>query len=306
VDNLTHTLAGAALARAGLERSTRGASAVLLLAANLPDIDLVASLAGSVRHLEHHRGLSHSVVGAPLLALALAAVARAVFKGSRLLPLLACALAGVASHVFMDLWTSYGTRVLAPFDGRWFAWDLVYIVDPYVLATLALAVGWKRPAATAQRFASVGLGLVLAYVGARGVLHTQALEQTLVRVPARAEARRAVALPTPLDPFRWRALVDTGDAYWSGAIRLRGRTGPLARRAKVPEDAIVAEARRQSEAAAVFLDFSTFPWLEVERTAEGTQVVWRDLRFERPGRAAFVTRVVVGPDGRIKSQEFRF
>lgn len=58
--------------------------------------------------------------------------------------------------------------------------------------------------------------------------------------------------------------------------------------------------------AAIFLDFSCFPWLEVADDPEGTAVTWSDLRFDQAGRAGLVTRVVVAPDGRIRSQAFRF
>lgn len=306
MDNFTHTLSGLALSRAGLGRASKGAAAALLIASNLPDIDLVSALQGSAAYLEHHRGVSHSVLGAPLLALGLAVAIRLLVRGSRLLPLLACALAGVAGHVFMDLWTSYGTRVLSPFDRRWLTWDLVFIVDPWILAILLVAVLWRRAGAEAPHIASAGLGLVLAYVGGRAVLHRQALDQGLARLPAQSTVVRAAALPSPLDPFRWRVIADTKDAYWSGDIDLRGTSPPLSRREKAREDETVARVKQASPVASVFLDFSPFPWLEVQRSAEGVAVVWRDLRFEARGRNRFVTRVVVGADGRIRSESFAF
>jgi inner membrane protein len=276
------------------------------LASNLPDADLVTALGGATQYLEHHRGFSHSVAGAPLLALGLALVLRLTLRGSRLPGLLLCSLAGVAAHVFMDLWTSYGTRVLAPFDRRFLTWDLVFIVDPWILALLIASVLLlrQRPLQGAQ-VASVCLGLVLAYVGARAVLHQQALDQARAQLSGR-NLQRVAALPSPVDPFAWRVLADTGDAYWTGDVSLRRRSPPLVRREKQREDEAVARAREKSEVASVFLGFSTFPWLEVERTQEGTEVVWRDLRFERPGRAAFEARVFVGRDGAIRSQRFRF
>ena len=42
MDNLTHTLVGLAAAKAGLERLSLGATAVCLVAANSPDVDIVA------------------------------------------------------------------------------------------------------------------------------------------------------------------------------------------------------------------------------------------------------------------------
>jgi inner membrane protein len=303
MDNLTHTLTGAVLARSGLRDLTPGGTAALLLASNLPDVDLVTWLAGSASYLHHHRDITHGVLGGPLLALGLAAALRAVVKGARFVPLLGLSLLGVVGHVFMDLWTSYGTRVLSPFDRTWYAWDTVFIVDAIILGLLLGALLVRGVAG--RWLASVALGLVLAYVGGRAILHQQALVMARERLPRDGLVRLA-ALPHPLDPLRWRILADARGSLWSGEQRLSGSSSPLVRRTKREEDAVVALAREESEIAAIFLDFSRFPWLEVETVPEGTAVTWRDLRFEQPGRAAFVTRVVVGADGRIRSQAFRF
>ncbi len=305
MDNVTHTLAGVALARSGLSETTRGATLAVVLASNLPDVDIVTSLWGSATYLEHHRGLSHSVVGAPLLALALAVVLRIALRGSRLGPLLLCSLAGIAGHVFCDLWTSYGTRVLLPFDSTWYAWDTVFIVDPWILLLLAVGLFLSLRLPQPKRTAAVTLGLVLAFVGARGVLHAQAVTQAAARVPTGPGARVA-AMPDPIDPFRWHVLADSGTSYWTGDLDLRGSTAPLRRREKRHEDSVVARARAGSDVAALFLDFARFPWLDVEPAPDGTAVIWTDLRYENPLRRAFVTRVVVGSDGSIRSQAFQF
>jgi inner membrane protein len=205
----------------------------------------------------------------------------------------------------MDLATSYGTRVLSPFDTTFYAWDLVFIVDPIILAILATTVILARRPQLGRRAATVGLALILSYMGGRAVLHARALDEAIARVPG-GGVQRVAALPHPLDPRRWRVLADTGPAYWTGEVRLGGTAAPLVRRDKLVESAAVARIRAESEVAAVFLAFSRFPWLEVQQTAEGTAVTWRDLRFERRGRESFVTRVVVGPDGRIRSQTFHF
>ena len=305
MDNVTHSLTGLVLAQAGLGRTSRGATAAAIIASNIPDIDILFGLSGTASYLQHHRDVSHSIVGAPLLAVALALGLRATVRGSRFLGLLAAAVAGVAGHVFMDLWTSYGTRVLAPFDRTFYTWDLVFIVDPVVLALLLVAALLARRPALGTRAATVGLGLILTYVGGRAVLHARAIDELIARVPA-GSVLRAAALPSPIDPFAWRVLADTGPAYWTGRIVLGGAAEPLQRRDKLPETAVVSRARESSEIAGVFLAFSTFPWLEVQETPEGTSVTWRDLRFERRGRDSFVTRVLVGYDGRIRSQAFHF
>jgi len=262
----------------------------------------VTWLAGTASYLHHHRDLTHGVVGAPLLALAAAGALRLGLAGARFLPLLGCSLLGAGLHVLMDLWTSYGTRALSPFDRTWYAWDTVFIVDPWVLLLLGAGlVAWRSPQ-LARQLASLSLGLVAAYVGARFLLHAQAVATARERVP---RAVRLAALPHPLSPLRWRIIADTGPDYWIGTLSLEGDSPPLARRPKRSETPAVGIARR-SEVAAIFLDFSRFPWLEVADDPEGTAVTWSDLRFDQAGRAGFVTRVVVAPDGRIRSQAFRF
>ncbi len=318
MDNLAHTLTGLALSRAGLSRTTPGATAALVIASNLPDADVVFRVLGNASYLEHHRGLSHSLVSVPLLALATALVLRLVVREARFLPLVLCSFAGLAGHVFMDLWTTYGTRVLSPFDGTWYAWDLVFIVDPLVWGVLLMSVLALRGSEAGAKLASIGLGLLLAYVGARAALHAEALGEARRLLP-KDESWRLAALPAPLSPFRWKILADGKDALYSGEVDLLEHLPPLTRREKLAEDAVVAHARLESSAAATFLEFSRFPWLEVAETPEGRAVSWRDLRFEDvPGivgregaervrrRAGFVAQVVVGPDGRIRSESIRF
>jgi inner membrane protein len=303
MDNLTHTLTGFALARAGLDRRTRGATLTLVLASNVPDVDLVFQLGGPASYLEHHRGITHSLVAAPLLAVTLAAAIRFGVREARMPWLVLAGLVGVLGHLLMDLWTNYGTRLLEPFRGTWYALDLVFIIDPLLLALLGgtlLLAAWS---AQGPKIASMGLGLVLAYVCGRAVLHERALEAAREKVPA--PLVQIAALPTPLNPFLWRILADTGEAYYTGEINLQGSTPPLRKREKLAPNAAIEQARA-SELASVFLDFARFPWVEVEDTPEGTAVKWTDLRFEWSGRESFVTRVVVGPDGRIRSEAFRF
>jgi inner membrane protein len=304
MDNLTHTLTGLMVARAGLHRTTPGATLALALASNLPDLDVIAGLGGTAAYLEHHRGLTHSVLGAPLLALLLAAALRRTVGGSRFPALLACASLGTALHVVMDLWTTYGTRVLAPFDAGWHSWDIVFVVDGFILLFLLVPFLARRTRQAAPRLARLSLALILAYVGGRTVLHTRAVDAVAAQVPS-GPVLRAAAFPS-LDPLHWRVLADTPGAYFIGEMTLAGRPGPLERRPKTTEDALVARVRASSEVAAIFLEFSRFPLLEVKEIPEGTAVTWRDLRFEAGGRERFVTKVVVGPDGGIRSQEFRF
>ena len=67
MENLAHTLFGLALAKAGLERTTPLATTALVISSNFPDIDVVTRVRGLSTYLEHHRGLTHSLVGIAVL-----------------------------------------------------------------------------------------------------------------------------------------------------------------------------------------------------------------------------------------------
>src|SRR5262245_13626452 len=72
--NSTHTLIGLTINRTGPERWVSHAALTGIIAANLPDIDILAELGGMPSYLEHHRGITHTFIGVPLLSLVLAAI----------------------------------------------------------------------------------------------------------------------------------------------------------------------------------------------------------------------------------------
>ena len=80
MDNLTHRLFGATLARTPLGRAGRGTTAALILASNAPDIDIVTTAGGALSYLEWHRGPTHGPLGVVGLGLVVAAL---VWGGQR-------------------------------------------------------------------------------------------------------------------------------------------------------------------------------------------------------------------------------
>src|SRR5262249_11228633 len=68
LDPVTHLLTAACISRAGLNRKTGLATLTMVLAAEAPDADVLALLGGSVSGFAHHRGFTHTLVGAPVVA----------------------------------------------------------------------------------------------------------------------------------------------------------------------------------------------------------------------------------------------
>jgi inner membrane protein len=142
MDNLTHSLVGLAAAKAGLERLSPMATTVCVLAANAPDLDILAVFGGKWFYLHNHRGITHSIVGTLALALLIPALFYAgglILARVRKRPpsvkfrgLLIASLILSVSHPLMDWTNNYGVRPLLPWSRQWFYGDLVFIIDPWL------------------------------------------------------------------------------------------------------------------------------------------------------------------------------
>lgn len=305
MDPITHGLAGAVLAQAGFrQRYGPQATLAITLGALSPDIDVLWSPARSVVALETHRGITHSLVGAVGLALALGLVVRFLGPRKEWGLLSGLALLGIlAGHLFLDLITSYGIQLYLPFSRARPALDLVFILDPFL--TLPLLAGltagwlWRRRAPSLGRLA---LGVVAAYLALMALNHLWAVG-TLERI-ARSQGlapRRVEALPEPFQPLRWRGFVEDGDRYWQGVVALERGEADLVPIPKGPRNGPVAVAETV-EAVRTFRWFARFPVVRV-REEDGRQVVeYQDLRFAHPfrRRPLFLLRVILGPGGAVE------
>lgn len=300
MDNLTHTLTGVALARLGIGKRAEGATLTLALANNLPDVDIVSGFWGRVSYLEHHRAISHAFPASPFLAAGLAVVlCRWPGSKRRFLPTFLLAWLGVALHIFWDLWTSYGTRILLPFDARWYSLDWMFIVDP-VFLLLLVGVCWLRGAAGKRAAAA----LALCYIGLRAGAHWMALGQA--QSFAGSEFTRVRAMPDPLSVNTWRFIATSEESFATGHVPAVGTVRSKVTFPRVPPDALARAVAKQSHAARVFLDFSEFARLETRQEDGLTVLVWRDLRFADRRLDGFLCEVKVDAAGRIVSDRVVF
>src|SRR5688572_23430989 len=147
MDNICHTLVGAALARTGLKTRTTLGAATMMIGANFPDIDILTAPFG--RALEMRRGWTHGVLALVVLPFVLTAIMMAWdrFVRQRMYAsappvnprgILILAGIGIWSHSLLDLVNTYGVRLLMPFSDRWFYADALFIIDPLVWGLLAL------------------------------------------------------------------------------------------------------------------------------------------------------------------------
>jgi inner membrane protein len=302
MDNLCHTLVGAAMGEAGLKRQSRYGNAALMLSANAPDIDVLVFFTDTAS-VSFRRGWTHGIAAQLVLPVVVTATlwtldrvrpARGDAPPLRAGWLLLLSFAGVYSHVFLDYLNNYGVRLLTPFDWRWFYGDAVFIIDPWLWVALGLGV-WLSRRRLATRPARWALGVSAAYIVA--MILSASAARTIVTDAWRAAhdtpPRALMVGPRPLTPLTRDVIVDAGDRYDTGTFEWRTRAVRWESMAVVKNDDLPAvAAARHDRAIQQFLVWSRFPFWQIEETRDGTRVTVRDVRFIGTGRGFAATATV--------------
>jgi inner membrane protein len=323
MDNVCHTLVGAAVARAGLDRKTAMALPTAIIAANLPDLDVLVFLT-DIPPVAFRRGITHGLPAQVLLPIACAGAMWALGRQRtrvnraggppRALPhfgwLLGLSYIGVLTHVFLDFLNSYGIRLLSPLSQRWFYGDAVFIVDVWLWLVLGAALVIGRalrsknalrtaPLDAARRARQVVLaGLILAAAYVAAMLGSGRLAHQIVREAWIARTGTApLALmvgPVPVTPFRRTVIVDAGDRYFEGTFRwFPAQVAFVDTSTPKNDDVPQLAAARQDPAVRGILVWSRFPFWAAREVPGGTEVQLRDMRFRGLDRGGFAATTLV-------------
>jgi membrane-bound metal-dependent hydrolase YbcI (DUF457 family) len=339
LEPFTHAFTSLALAHAGERRLPRFGASMMIVAGLAPDLDYASYFAGPGAFLRFHRTLLHSVAGAAVTACVVGAGfclldrMRPVKKPSgaapaRPLPFAAafaiCAV-GSAGHVLLDLFSGAGVQLLWPFRARWFGWELVTNLDPWVLLILVAGlllpllfrlvneeVGDRRKTRGSSRAAIVTLILIAAYFGVRADLRDRAIDLLLAREYHGRIPLSAGAFPTAWQPFDWRGVVVTDDTIEEVEVPLGAAGAEFDSNRSLthykPQDSPALETGQMTPEARRFLVYARFPFASVQRIEDDYRVEVHDLRFEQDDTSAanIFVRVDLSSDLRIRRAGFRF
>jgi len=327
------------MSRAGLNRKSALATLTMVLAAEAADLDVLYAFKGPIAALQHHRGITHSFLGAPFVA---AVTLGFVYLLSRWrgpsgkprilrskLPvrwgyLYWLALLAALSHILLDYTTAYGIRMFEPFDWRWYSWDIVFIVEPVML--LALIAGLVVPSLFGLINQEIGArsrgprgraGAIFALVclaviwGFRDFQHRRALNAMGALLYQGSVPLKLGAYPYMIDPFHWRGVVET-EAFFQ-TVPVNSMTPEVEEQSDAhiyykPEETPVLEAAKASFFGRVFLDWAVFPITQTEKLQgafPGYLVRFQDLRFGYPearGSGRLGGWVLLGPDMRVQEE----
>jgi inner membrane protein len=304
--NTTHTFVGFTIARTGLDKWVPKAAVTAVIAANLPDIDIVFDLAGVPSYIEHHRGISHSIVGIPLLSLALAGGMYVFTKN--FWRTFVVAFLVMATHPALDYSNPYGLRLFLPFNGSWYYGDTLFILDPLIdfILLLGLVVGvfFKR-AKPAMAYVSMLIALV--YIGVRINARNSAREDLAGYTSKVTDYEASAVLPRFMDTRMWDGIVRTEDSVMK--LRIDTETGAVnevARLAKMRNTQVVDVAASTRTARAV-LGFARFPVTRVHRTENGYRVTFLDFRFyDEVSQRSFAANVELDDAMNVTSESLAF
>ena len=322
MDNLTHSLVGLFLARAGLRRLTPRATAVAVLGANAPDFDVVCWFGGSESYIHWHRNITHALIATPVMALLTVAIVRyAGRKPLRWLPAFWIALIAVASHITLDLTNIYGVRLLLPFSGQWFHWDITPVVDLTIWAILLLGVaapalgrlvgseiGERREESPGTGWAIVALLLFFSYDYARSVFHDRAVAEVDARQYNGLAPRRSAAFPQA-NPLSWIGVAELSNAYVMVPADLRTEFRPEdATTFYKAERTPAVDAALSTRPFQAFLEFVQYPIWVTQPLPGGNSTLVRlvDLRFGTPYAAGFVATATVSNTLQVSDASFSF
>jgi len=206
MEPITHLMTGACLARAGCNRKAAYATLAMTLAAEAPDLDTLWAAGGPVAAFQHHRGITHTLVGLPFDGLiVLGAVwlfhrwrVRRAERSGETKPLTAApvrwgllygfVMIALLSHLLLDWTNNYGLRPFFPFNPHWYAGSIVFIFEPAIFLVLLIAlvapalfglvgneVGARREAFRGRGWAIFALAAMVGLWGWREVEHDAAV-----------------------------------------------------------------------------------------------------------------------------------
>ena len=247
-----------ASASAGLNRKTAYATLAATLAAEAADLDILWGFAGPVQELKHHRGITHTFLGAPFVA---AAATGAVWLFHRWwesrqkrhdlardqepnAPPTALAVQPVRwgwvyctafiaalSHILLDWTNNYGVRPFFPFNPRWYEGSFVFIAEPvlWLLLGMAIIIPWllgltdseigvRRTQFRGRGWAIFALCGMVVVWCWRWAEHAQARAMLENTQVTSAPVTRMTIEPYPVNPFRWHAILETQNYYQTAEI----------------------------------------------------------------------------------------
>src|SRR5712664_3813796 len=225
MDAFTHGLASYSITRAVFPRASRTTMMAAILAGSAADLDQLSEYAGPSAFLDWHRTATHSLLGTVLIVAVFGigfSITKRKANADSVRNVLLALFAACALHVAMDLTQNESAQLLWPFRAQRYSADWVAHFDlwilliflagallPQLFALVTEEIGAKSKMPRGRIGAGLALLAVFIYIGARFILHGNAVAMMEARTYRGELPRRVAAFAASDSPFHWRGLVET-------------------------------------------------------------------------------------------------
>jgi inner membrane protein len=284
MDSLTHIALGAVIGEALAGRKLgRKAMPLGVVAQSLADIDFIAGMWLDTAHdVMAHRGITHSLLFAVVVALLFAWAGRRLWRGAGMSFgwwFLFAALE-LFTHIFIDAFNAYGTGWFEPFSHYRVSFNVLFVVDPFFsiwlgVSFLALLIIRRN---SRWRGFWIRFGLILSCCYLYYCLlnkyridrwATQSLQAHQIHY------KRYFTTPTPLNNWLWYIVAEDSAGYHTGYLSLLTRVRKV-QYSYFPRNDSLLNVLRSREDVRELMKFCQGYY-----TAEqwGDTLVFNDLRF---------------------------
>lgn len=288
MDSLTQIVLGAAVGEAVLGRKV-GNRAMLwgAIAGTIPDLDVLLKFVfDDITATEMHRGFSHSIVFAILIAPLLGWLAKKIhptytaasFKNWSWLFFWA-----TVTHPLLDAHTTWGTQFFWPFSYR-LAYQNIFVVDPFYtipfLIFLIIAMFYKRTNPKRRLFNNLGLIISTTYMILTLVFKWVTFNEFQNGLAkSEMEYKDLDTKPSPLNTILWTALVETENGYRTAEYSLFD-TKDITFSKEFSKNHHLIDAYKNQEVIKQLINISA-GWYYIEQTPD--HLIFWDVRFGQIG-----------------------
>jgi inner membrane protein len=222
LDSLTQIVLGASVGEAVLGKKV-GNKAILwgAIAGTIPDLDvLLRYFTDEISSTQMHRGFSHSIVFAVLIAPLLAWIAKKIhfkLKEVSFKDWTKLFFWTTVTHPLLDAHTTWGTQFFWPFNYR-LAYQNIFVVDPLYtlpfLMFLIIVMTLKKSNPKRSKFNTIGLSISTSYLLITLLFKWISFQEFKEGLQNQEiEYVEMDTKPSPLNSILWSSLIETDKGY---------------------------------------------------------------------------------------------